>query len=202
MTNISIHYSGEIVTKKDAKELSLTRYFTGKPCKHGHIAQRYIRGQCCFCSYLNVMKISSENREKYSQKSRNYYKANKKNQLAKSKIYREKNKKQILEKRKEYRQNNKQMIRANLHNRKAKKRGNGGTHTGKEAEDLLIKQKYICVYCPQKLKENNRHKDHIIPLALGGTNNIDNIQWLCPKCNLSKGAKHPIDWAQEQGKLL
>jgi 5-methylcytosine-specific restriction endonuclease McrA len=38
-----------------------------------------------------------------------------------------------------------------------------------------------------------------MPIAKGGTNFIDNLQWLCPKCNLQKGAKDPIVFAQEKG---
>jgi len=30
----------EIISRKEAKALGLTRYFTGKPCKHGYIAER------------------------------------------------------------------------------------------------------------------------------------------------------------------
>ena len=33
------------------------------------------------------------------------------------------------------------------------------------------------------------HVDHIIPLARGGTNDLVNLQLLCSKCNLKKGAK-------------
>jgi 5-methylcytosine-specific restriction endonuclease McrA len=47
-----------------------------------------------------------------------------------------------------------------------------------------------------------RHVDHILPLALGGDNRRKNIQLLCPTCNLSKGAHHPIDHAQRNGLLL
>lgn len=30
----------EIVTRQQAQTLGLNRYFTGKPCKHGHVAER------------------------------------------------------------------------------------------------------------------------------------------------------------------
>jgi hypothetical protein len=30
----------EIVSRKETKERALRRYFTGKPCKRGHIAER------------------------------------------------------------------------------------------------------------------------------------------------------------------
>lgn len=39
----------EIISRADAKAQGLTRYFTGKPCKHGHVSERIIAGQCCEC---------------------------------------------------------------------------------------------------------------------------------------------------------
>ena len=35
------------------------------------------------------------------------------------------------------------------------------------------------------------HVDHIMPLARGGPNTLDNLQLLCARCNLAKGAKVP-----------
>lgn len=39
----------EIITRADAKAAGLKWYFTGKPCKHGHITERYVTGNCCGC---------------------------------------------------------------------------------------------------------------------------------------------------------
>ena len=36
-----------IITRTEAKALSLTRYFTGKPCKWGHVVERYTSGYGC-----------------------------------------------------------------------------------------------------------------------------------------------------------
>jgi hypothetical protein len=39
-----------VISKKDAKTQGLKRYFTGKPCKFGHIEARYIgNGKCIAC---------------------------------------------------------------------------------------------------------------------------------------------------------
>lgn len=37
----------ENITRKEAKAKGLNRYFTGKRCKHGHVAQRYTRDAHC-----------------------------------------------------------------------------------------------------------------------------------------------------------
>jgi hypothetical protein len=41
-----------------------------------------------------------------------------------------------------------------------------------------------------------------MPLALGGRNDDNNVQLLTPLCNLSKGAKDPIDYMRIKGKLI
>jgi hypothetical protein len=41
----------DIIRQKTAKELGLPRYFTGKPCKNGHIAERITgSGHCTICA--------------------------------------------------------------------------------------------------------------------------------------------------------
>ena len=39
-----------IISPSEARALGLKRYFTGKPCKHGHVAERKINGNCVDCS--------------------------------------------------------------------------------------------------------------------------------------------------------
>lgn len=37
----------EIITRQDSITLRQDRYFTGKPCKRGHLSQRYTLNACC-----------------------------------------------------------------------------------------------------------------------------------------------------------
>ena len=70
------------------------------------------------------------------------------------------------------------------------------------AERLIGYQRGKCACgCKQQLG-NDYHMDHIMPLALGGTNTDDNIQLLRPTCNLSKHDKHPVDFMKQRGYLL
>ena len=89
------------------------------------------------------------------------------------------------------------------HRRRAKKAGNGGNFTAAQIDDLYRIQKGLCAEpsCRCRLR-GKYHIDHIIPVDLGGTNWITNLQLLCPPCNRRKSNKDPIVWAQENGRLL
>jgi 5-methylcytosine-specific restriction endonuclease McrA len=63
--------------------------------------------------------------------------------------------------------------------------GAQGDHTEAEWESLKQACDYRCLGCG--LKEPLT-ADHIIPLSIGGTDYIDNIQPLCRKCNSGKHA--------------
>ncbi len=49
-------------------------------------------------------------------------------------------------------------------------------------------QQGICPMCGKKYAYAEMHGDHIKPWSQGGTTTIDNLQMLCAKCNLVKGA--------------
>ena len=88
------------------------------------------------------------------------------------------------------------------HNRRARILATGGRLSYGLSAKLFKLQRGKCACgCKQPLGDDY-HMDHIMPLALGGTNTDDNIQLLRATCNMKKNAKHPVDFMRERGLLL
>lgn len=161
-------------------------------------------------------KYRAANKDKLNL-SRAAYRAANKEKIKKSQTeYRILNRDKINSKNKEYRIANPEKAKASsaawaaaniescrikTQNRNARKRANGGRLSRDIAQKLLVLQKNKCACCGIPLGDNY-HLDHIVPIALGGSNTDYNIQLLHDKCNLQKGAKHPIDFMQARGLLL
>lgn len=76
--------------------------------------------------------------------------------------------------------------------RRARKTEAGGSFTATDIQNMMDEQDGHCAACgkvPDKF-----HIDHIMPVVLGGSSNPINLMLLCPKCNRSKGSKHPEIW--------
>jgi 5-methylcytosine-specific restriction endonuclease McrA len=102
----------------------------------------------------------------------------------------------------EWRKRNPDSMRVYDARRRARKLKAGGSHTLTELKALLAAQNHRCAYCRADLRKVKKNLDHIMPLALGGSNDRSNLQWTCHACNLSKGKKSPIEFAQQMGRLL
>jgi 5-methylcytosine-specific restriction endonuclease McrA len=207
----------EIISRKDARENRLNKFFTGKPCKYGHISERYTRNNNCVeCALINSTRQAKEKPEKileYRKNGRDKKNAymreyNKKNKEKIHEYYiknKEKIIKQSVERKREWRKENKEKFLAHsrnyVRNRRARRETAEGNHTNEDIVFLLEKQKMKCANCKKSIKFGY-HVDHIVPLSLGGRNDKGNLQILCPQCNLSKHALDPIDWANKNGRLL
>ena len=67
----------QIILRKEAISLELGKYFTGKPCKHGHVSEKYTKeGFCVECSKIKLRKYNKNNREKILQAQRNWVNRN------------------------------------------------------------------------------------------------------------------------------
>lgn len=154
--------------------------------------------------YLRASKkeYREKNKEKVAEVKSRYYQENKAACLEKSKQHRLDNIERYKQARKAWRENNRQAIRTNNRNRQIKLRMTEGSHTAKDVLAIYEMQKGKCAACRRSLRDNNYHVDHILPLALGGSNWPRNLQVLCPFCNMSKGAKKPEDFYAGLGYLL
>lgn len=210
-----------IVSRAQAREAGANRYFTGKPCPKGHVVPRQISsGACIECMRIRGAEWREKNREKCRQNSRDDYIAKKEHYAALSKKWKKSNPEKRLENNRKWARENPEKVAearkrwkrenpekaaaqqlAMTHLRRARKMAVGGKHTRQEIAALKQRQRFKCACCGDSIKTKS-HIDHIVPIALGGTNDILNIQILCPTCNTKKGKKHPIDWAQENGRLL
>ncbi len=85
--------------------------------------------------------------------------------------------------------------------RRAKKSMAGGSFNPMQINKLHALQKGCCAICRHVLG-NDFERDHITPIALGGSSDIKNIQLLCRPCNRQKGANDPIEHANKLGLLL
>jgi hypothetical protein len=202
-----------IISYREAKAKGLKRYFTGKKCKHGHLAERFvINCGCCECTLVRTDAWIEENIETKRACFRDWQRRNKKYQAGwvkknpdkRRKTARNwyvKNTESSIERSLRWFKNNPEKRRAIVRNRTARRKNALGKHTAEEVLEMLKRQKWKCAACGVSIRKR-RHIDHRIPLVLGGSNDISNLQGLCPTCNCRKGPKHPDVWARENGKLL
>lgn len=80
------------------------------------------------------------------------------------------------------------------------RRTNGGKHTFAEWNELKKFYNHMCLCCKQQEPNIKLTEDHVVPLSLGGTNDISNIQPLCQSCNSLKWTKI-IDYRISQSQL-
>ena len=223
--NPYVPYEGPVVTRAEAKAAGLKRYFSGNACPKGHISERWTASYSCdACQRLDLRALYTANhkgrRDRQIATAKAFREANIDHVREQNRI----RSREVYESRKPYMaawivanaerlrayyrardasasEEQREKRRVHVRNRRARKRGNGGKHTAAQIRGLLVRQRHKCPFCSANLKQGY-HADHIMPLALGGSNDIRNIQLLCPTCNDSKGHSHPIVWARKKGLLL
>lgn len=175
-------------SRKEAITLGLKRYFTGKPCKHGHLSERNIHGMCMECEREKdrIRLMNPVRRQANIERSRKFYEDNKEEFLAKCKDRYEKNKERISESQaryrrenswrkrewylanrerllqysKDYAKENPEKAASNVRRRRARKNSAEGSHTASEINALFSLQKGKCASCRCSLSRVKPNKFH------------------------------------------
>lgn len=168
------------ISKKDATSQGLLRYFTGKPCWQGHISERLVSNRGCVACHalreelwrfrnVEAARLRDKKSRELNDQSSRHLKVNHSSEEWIIKL-------------------NYQKIKN--HERRIYSYGS----LSKDIWDKLFKeQNGICNGCSQPLQPD-AHIDHVMPLSRGGENADNNVQLLCPYCNLSKGSKTMSEW--------
>lgn len=170
----------EIISRKEALERGLKRYFTGEPCKYGHVSERFVRSwKCCQCGKESIAKCRNYHRE-YGKK------------------YSKENASKRAISRREYYLKSKPQHRARVASRRAAKKLR--TPSWLTEED---KRNILAVY---KMSERlsqcmgiEHHVDHIIPLrgeSICGLHVPWNLQAVPAMLNFRKNNKLCSDFSQ------
>jgi hypothetical protein len=159
-------------------------------------------------------KWEAANPDKVQEKKRRWRAANPERDKAQAKRYREKHPEKIRIKLRRYRienaerlapdnrrrarqyqKDNPEAVRKYVNTRRARQRNAEGSHTVKELEALIASQDFECIGCGADLwHPRNRTLDHIIALSRGGSQWIENIQYLCKPCNSRKHDNTQLQW--------
>jgi 5-methylcytosine-specific restriction endonuclease McrA len=89
---------------------------------------------------------------------------------------------------KRFKANNKDKVNADTHRRRARIKGGGGSYTRADWQAILERYQHTCPCCGKTGEKLT--VDHVIPVAMGGSSNPDNLQPLCRFCNNSKNVRH------------
>lgn len=207
-------------------------YFTGKPCKVGHIALRFTgNGECRDCSTIRTVEYNATHKAENRAKTARWRERNPGHGAEYSKKWRSANPEKARAALAKWRADNPDRVREHARRVIAKNPQKNRdrmaawvvenpdkhrTHgRNRRARMLAAEGKHTVAEIEALLLAQNGKcvycgialgsrfcADHIMPLSRGGSNWITNIQLTCRSCNSRKHAKDPVKFAQQLGRLL
>jgi hypothetical protein len=203
----------QIVSLKEAKKKGLLTYFTGKPCKYGHMSERYVSIRTCVeCKQVKEKEYREENREEYLKKKKEFYQRNK----DKAKAYVKKNEKKIKARAKKYRELHKEEIKAYLkvyaEKNKEDKKEYDKEYRLKNAERYQVYEENRREQKKQyRMKNRDRYRAHCVrrraeklkltpPLTQREIEHIESLYCAARKIYFLTGIPHHVDHIWPLGK--
>ncbi|MHB1231570.1 MAG: hypothetical protein ACYCZQ_03165 [Burkholderiales bacterium] len=192
-------------TRTEAKQLGLKYYFTGKPCKCGHVSKRYVGGNCWECLLIAGGDYRQQNREYFSEYHKSYHQQNRERISEYNKSYNERNKEQLSERRKScYEQSKSQLSEYHKSYRFANPHIYNKCNSQRRAQKLnatplwandeyVVRFIYKLASVFSKCLNEKVEVDHIVPLKgkkVCGLHIAHNMQLLTESQNSQKSNKH------------
>jgi hypothetical protein len=172
----------DIISRKEAKEKGLTRYFTGKPCKYGHVSNRHVVNAGCSECMKKTQRQWRQEKPEYMEQ----YRQNNKDAIKKStKQYYQKNIEKYRKYSQQYCKENPDKVNAKASKRRATKL----QRTPLWGDINRIKGFYKLAKIMSDLCKEPYHVDHIVPMQgkiVCGLHVPENMQVLPASLNISK----------------
>ena len=181
-------------TRQEAKSTGAKYYFTGEPCKHGHVAPRKTKGSCVECLKVEWEKANTTrsdyfrnyNKSEAGQKAkRKYYEANKENVIARAQARPDEDKRRY---KKNHKVSNPDMYKEMTSLRRRRFR-NATPKWLTDVHKMEIRLKYRLAIELSRFTGERHAVDHIVPLhgdTVCGLHVPWNLQVLTQKDNLLK----------------
>ena len=181
-------------TRQEAKATDAKYYFTGEPCKHGHIAPRKTKGSCVECLKVEWEKANSTRADYFrdynkseagQQAKRKYYEANKENVIARAQARPDEDKRRY---KKTHKVNNPDMYKEMTSLRRRRFR-DATPKWLTDTHKMEIRLKYRLAIELSRATGERHAVDHIVPLHgenVCGLHVPWNLQVLTQKDNLLK----------------
>lgn len=90
----------------------------------------------------------------------------------------------------QWQKDNPEKVAVRTATRRSREKGAGGSFSRTDWLARLQEFDRHCAYCLRR--KHRLDVEHVIPLATGGSNSIDNIVPACKSCNARKGARGPL----------
>lgn len=185
----------ELISRADAKSKGLKRYFTGRPCKHGHVSEYLVsNGTCCACNCAKVIEWQRKNPDKAKKRNDKWREANPGLAAKRANEWYYQNKDKHIQTRNEYFKKHPH-LRAKLSSiqRAAQNKRTPGWLT--EDDFWLMDEIYRLANLRTAMTGIEWHVDHIIPLRgknVSGLHVPSNLRVIPKQLNLKKGNRYAV----------